>query len=205
MDIYRVKLVGTLPLLHGRRDTREEDPPGGAANDAWYDEQWKFTHYADKSRNLVQPAHIIKAMLAGKGGGMRETAKAGSSKGKGKTERMSRACLRVDPTLVPFNGGIKVPSEDEIRVLDPLAAWSLDDDDEPEIFVLRRMVDRGVMISQVAIHGWELEFNLIDTSNGYFDSDWLYEGITYAIETVGMGTWRPEFGLGKLAEFGKVK
>lgn len=204
MDMYRVKLVGTLPLLHGRRDTREEDPPGGAANDQWYDNQWRYTHYADKQGNLVQPAHIIKAMLAGKGG-MRETAKSGSSKGKGRTENMSRACLRIDPTLVPFNGGIPVPSNGDIRVLDPLEAWSLDEDDPTEVFVLRRMVDRGVMISQVAIHSWELEFDLIDTSDGYFDADWLYEGISYAVERIGMGTWRPEFGLGKLAEFGKVK
>lgn len=204
MKEYQVKLVGTLPLLHGRRDTREEDPPGGAANDSWYDRQWLYTHYADKSRNLIQPAHIVKAMLAGKGGGMRETAKSGSSKGKGKTEGMSRACLRISPTLIPFNGGIQVPTEDEIRVLDPLEAWSLDGDDPAEVFVLRRMVDRGVMISQVAIHNWELDFTLIDTSDGYFDADWLYEGVSYAMERIGMGTWRPDFGLGKVAEFGLV-
>lgn len=202
MKKYHVKLKGTLPLIHGAMDRRQEDAPGGEARDRWYDEQWKYTHYANKEGYLVQPAYIIKAMLAGPGGGMRETAKSGSDKGKGRTEMISRAHLRIDPVMVPF--GVKIPNGDSIRVLQPFEAWSLDPDDPTEVFILRRLVSRGVMISQLAIHGWELEFTLIDTSDGYFDAEWLQEGLSYAIETIGMGTWRPDFGRGKVEAFEQI-
>jgi len=140
MKKYKVRLEGEGPLLHGRKDPREGTAPRAEPDRTeWYDKQWKYTHYANGVGVLGQPGHVLKAVIVA---GMRETAKAGDVKaGKGKTEQMARACLRIEPAFPKFNNGaIMVPDSPDF--LDPSAAQSLELD-ETKVFVLKRLCDRG--------------------------------------------------------------
>lgn len=185
--------------MHGRKDPREEGPPRGGKEAAkWYNSQWRYNHYANDKGQLGQPSHILKRVIVL---GLRDTAVAMSkTAGKGLTETRARACLRIDPGFVLFNNGEKlVPNNPS--VLEPHQAFALGPTDSPDIFVLRRLVSRGVEVSNLAINDYELTFRLIDTSNGYFNAEWLERGLETAFSLIGMGTWRPEFGRAKVVKF----
>lgn len=203
MKTYDVEVTGVVPLLHGRKDPRKGPiPRSGPERDKWYHDQWMYTHYADKQRRLGQPIQIIKAVCVR---GLRETAKAGDVQaGKGKTEQMARACLRIEPLFPLFNSGGRVV-EETLPFLDPAEAMTLLSEEEPKVFVIERLCSRGVEITNLGVNGWVLPFRLIDNSDGYFNDEWLERGLEHGFSLIGMGTWRPDFGRGEITKFNLVE
>ena len=179
MESYRVAIVGRRPLLlHQIPQSLGERGRGERVSP---EEEAKAALYRDSSGAIVIPALNIKASI-------RDAARQFRVPGRGKVsyKDLIKSGIEVEPLMIP----LKVPGGG-----DPENSWKVD---TRPVVVQRSRILR----SRPRFDEWELEFvvNIVDP---LVAAQQLKEIIESAGKYVGLGDFRPEFGLFTLASFEK--
>jgi hypothetical protein len=172
MEIYKVKIKGTKPLLMhapigiGNKPTRRRGEHLQAEKEA------ELYLYKDDQGNICIPAMNLKACLREAGRNYRVSGR------KTTFAALIRAGLEIEPEMVPLihNG------------------WEVD---TRSVVVQRQRIPR----SRPRFDSWELEFVVKNNDPNMLSKDILEQIVIDAGRYYGVGDFRPEFGLFKLEKF----
>ena len=192
MYTVSVRVKGISPLMQHRfpmpdYETTTKSGQVSTGEKKWH-EEWREALYVDKDGEVFQPAtHFESAML-----------KAASSfkiRGKrGKTYKdLFAMAVIVSPDEIPHN--VKMPD-------------TLTTDADEQLYIDQRPVKiqkaRVVRTRPTFKTGWELEFE-IQVSDDELQSDVVYEVLSMAGKSVGIGDYRPRFGRFQVVSFEVLK
>lgn len=191
MYSVKVSVTGVSPLMQHRFPLPDLEAlsKGGSlkSGEPDYSQEWRKAMYVDSNGCLYQPAaHFEGAMI--------KAAASYKIKGaRGKTYKdLFRSSVIVSPDEIPFN----MPAPQELDG-DPDKVMYLD---------VRPVVIQRARIARIRPTfkaGWHLEFEIM-VSDGQIPKNVLYEVLSLAGKTVGVGDYRPRFGRFQIAHFEEV-
>jgi len=173
MEKYNVRIEGIVPLLQHRfDDTAQEDPSKRRTGATDYSEEWEKALYRMEDGTIYQPAeHIEKSM--------EKAAVNFQIRGKSKKtyKDLVRSALVITPVYIPH-----ISQKFEI--------------DKRRV----RVQKAGVLRHRPIFHKWQLEFELM-ISDEQLPGKVAQEILEYAGKRVGIGDYRPKFGLFRVVRF----
>jgi hypothetical protein len=191
MYAVNVTIRGIAPLMQHRFPMPDlsQMSKGGRKNTGAvdYTQEWRDYLYTANGQ-IVQPSSHIEGALVKAAAGFKITGKRGKS-----YKDLFSANLIVDPVEIPHN--VAVPDE-------------LDCDADKPLYIDMRPVivnrARVVRLRPAFKPGWELSFT-INITDDELPFEILYDVLTLAGKTVGIGDYRPKFGRFMVTKFELVK
>jgi len=174
METYKVKIVGTRPLLLNNPEYEIGNTPKRRRGEHLTpEEEAKLKLYLNEKGEPCVPARVIKGALRNAGRGYRV-------KGRGTTTygAMIRAGLDIEPSMIPIiSDGWKV--------------------DIQHVVVQRSRIPRA----RPRFDNWSLEFKIINKDPTILLRETVKKILEDAGKWYGIGDYRPEYGLFEVVKF----